>query len=318
MDQIAWHFHFLVDFPVPIYHPVQPEPFCQITSTHRYLPIISLPKMSINANLSIELTSRAIEATPDNYYNYYHQVLLFQHEPIRRELERGLRGLEAIDLSVHPWKAKYVHVWLVEFFIPMILDHHDSEEKHMGPFYTQRGVKVPNHLSGSHSKLVNALERIGGLSESFSNSPCQENLTILKTAYFDMHELMKQHLEEEERFWPDAVKQIGEEEYSVFFKEMHTDMKNQPSGHMFLMSALDSMGYEFDGFSHVAGDTRWCGDKLLEDLIINKVPYFVRTWIFPPINRKYQHYKSIMCHVSNGLEDSIPLKYEEGSYCSVC
>lgn len=274
--------------------------------------------MSINSALPIQLTSTAIASGCDNYYSYDQQAVLFPHEPIRREMERGLKGLEAMDLTAHPWKANYIHVWLVELFIPMILDHHESEEKHMGPFYITRGIKIPNNVGGAHSKLVTALEKIGSLAETLAGSPTAENLAALKSAYGAMCELMKEHLEEEEKFWPNAVKQIGEEEYKVFHKEMHTDMKNQPSGHMFLMSALDSMGYEFDGCSHVPGDTRWCGDQLLEDLIINKVPYFVRSWIFPPINRKYQHYKSLIVNVISGDEDKLPLKYEDGSYCTIC
>jgi hypothetical protein len=274
--------------------------------------------MSINSALPIKLTSSAIASSGDSYYNYDQQAVLFPHEPIRREMERGLRGLESIDLTAHSWKANYIHVWLIELFIPMILDHHDSEEKHMGPFYITRGIKIPNNVGGAHTKLVSSLENIGNLSATFASAPTQENLSALKRCYSDMCDMMTQHLNEEESFWPDAIKQIGEEEYKVFHKEMHTDMKNQPSGHMFLMSALDSMGYQFEGYSHVDGDTRWCGDKLLEDLIINKVPYFVRSWIFPPINRKYQHYKSLIVNVISGDEDKFPLKYEEASYCSIC
>lgn len=274
--------------------------------------------MTTASHLPIRLTSEVIAVSADNYYNYAQQAVLFPHEPIRRELERGQKALESIDVAAHPWKAQYVHVWLVELLIPMILDHHDSEEKHMGPFYKQRGAQIPDSVGGAHAKLTVELEKIGTLAETFAQSPTAENLASLKACFESMSVMMGAHFAEEERFWPAAIEQVGEEDYQVFHKEMHTDMRNQPSGHMFLMSALDSMGYEFDGFPHVEGDSRWCGDQLLEDLIINKIPYFVRSWVFSPINRKYQYYKKLVNWVVVGTEDNIPLKYEEASKCIVC
>ena len=274
--------------------------------------------MTTASHVPIKLLSRAIERTEDDYYTYDQQAVLFPHEPIRRELIRGQKALEFLDVVKYPWKAKYLQTWLADMLIPVILDHHDAEETHMTPFYAKKGVRIPESMGGAHMKITKDLENIGLLADKLAESPSQENVAALKKVYDDMVEMMFEHFDDEERFWPEAIRSVGEEEYNVYHKEMHAGTRNQPSGHMFVMSALDSMGYEFDEVHRITeGDTRWCGDALLEDMIINKIPYFVRNWVFPPINRKYQHKKKLIETVIRGTEDNIPLKFDE-SGCVIC
>jgi hypothetical protein len=283
--------------------------------------------MSI-AQLPIKLTSSAIHPTEDGYYSYDVISFIFPHEPLRRELERGKHAFEKLSQKVLVWKLKYLQTWLTTFLIPIISDHHDSEEKIFAPFYIRLGVEIPENIKGGHVRLVELLMKLEKkMSEIMQNCEDQKEVNVAEISdiYMTMYHHMLEHLQEEEAFWPDAIRSKGEEEYRKVHALVHKDAKQQKSGQLFLMSVLDSMGYEFPGFPHRANDTRWCGDRLLQELIINKIPFFVRSWVFPGINRKYQYYKSMInavIHSENDESHPTPLDTAAiepaGSWCILC
>lgn len=278
--------------------------------------------MAINTNLPIRLTSKAIVPTEDGHYTFDQMSFLFAHEPLRREMDRGKAALEKMDISVHPWKVHYLRVWLEEFFIPIIKDHHDSEEYFFSPAYEKLGVVIPEKFQHDHDALMNALGEIHAAVQQLGQNTqdAASKLQDIRSKYFSMYTLLSDHLADEERFWPDVVRQQGEAVYKEVHNALHKAAKTQKSAKNFLMSVLDSMGYEFDPAepTHLPGETRWCGNKLLEDTIINKIPFFVRAWIFPPYNRKYQYYKKLITAVEKGTEDTLPLSFQDSSKCVLC
>lgn len=279
--------------------------------------------MSINTSLPVQLTSTAVTASADGKYSYDNISFLFPHEPLRRELLRGKKALEGMDLTAHPWKAKYLRVWLDEFLIPIIADHHDSEDKIFDPSYEKVGVKVPEKFVKDHAALVESLKTLSlsvhALIDHLQDGEQGSKLEGLRKEYQALFDLMEEHLADEERFWPEVIRQHGEDFYRQVHDAMHKEARNQASGKNFLMSVFDSMGYEFDPDKpiHNADDTRWCSEDLANEIIIQKIPYFVRSWIFPPYNRKYQYYKALVKAVADGKEDVLPLEYSE-SACTIC
>jgi hypothetical protein len=285
--------------------------------------------MSANESLPIHFTSKAIPASADGYYSYDQLSFLFPHEPIRYEMNRAKNAIEKMNLEQHPWKGYYLNVWLREFLIPVIEDHHESEEKIFDPSYEVLGVAIPERIKNGHKSLTAAitqlkttLAELTGILDSGIEDHKEEarsKFDSLKNSYNDFYNLTVDHLADEEAFWPEVIRKHGEEKYREIHTAMHRDAKNQASGKLFIMSVFDAMGYEFDinTPTHQPGETRWCGTKQLEEAIINKIPYFVRSWIFPPYNRQYQYYKRLILAAATATEDTLPLKYDESS-CVIC
>lgn len=272
-------------------------------------------KMSINTDLPVILTSQAIQPSADGKYPFDQMSFLFPHEPLRREMARGKAAFDAMDASQHPWKVKYMKIWLEEFLIPVIKDHHDSEEFVFDPSYEKLGVSIPNKFHRDHQDLMTSLTSIASLVSSCSENP--QNINKVRKEYMKLFTLMGEHLQDEEKFWPSVILERNYETYRAIHDAMHVYAKGQKSGKNFLMSVFDSMGYEFDPSApcHVIGDTRWCGEEQAL-AVINKIPYFVRAWIFPSYNRKYQYYKSLVNAVAKETEDKVPLESDGG--CVVC
>lgn len=281
--------------------------------------------MASNNDLRIELTSTAIPASANGYYTFEQISFLFPHEPIRRELRRGKIAVENIKFGEQPWKIKYLHKWLVEFLLPIIHDHHDAEDRLLYPDFKQCGVTVPENIDRGHDQLVIYLNQIEKLNEEIydlyfnqkKTNDAEVKFNQLKTVFCEEFSRdFLQHLADEETFWPAVIKdQIGEAKFDEINKKMHTEAKKQKSANNFLMSVFDSMGYEFDISNPTHDlklDTRWCNEDVLNERIINKIPAFVRSWIFSPMNRKYQYYKTLINTAAYGSEDVVPLEYSEG------
>lgn len=277
--------------------------------------------MSANNNLRIELTSTAIPQSTDGYYSWDKISFLFPHEPIRREILRGKIALENCNLTLHPWKLKYLSKWLVEFLLPMIHDHHEAEDLYIHPEYIQKkGVVLPKEIEGAHEALDTILKNLENIVIELNNSYQEEKFQELKRLYEDFQKGFLKHLADEETFWPPILLETGESFFNEVNTIMHEKTKQQKSAKLFIMSVFDAMGYEFDinqPTHHLQYDTRWCNEQLLNEKIINKIPYFVRSWIFSPMNTKYQFYKRLIFAVAYGNEDNIPLEGESSS-CLIC
>eukprot|EP01040_Poterioochromonas_malhamensis_P009718 gene9718-10558_t len=289
--------------------------------------------MTSNNNLRIELTSTAVTPTENGYYTFDQMCFLFPHEPIRRELNRGKLAFDKIDFAANPWKTKYIRKWLSDFLIPMIHDHHDAEENYLFPSYVKLGVKIPDTMETGHEGLVKHLNQLEKLSEEVVvavnqineshsyTSQAANKFQDLKQVYEQFYIDILAHLAEEETFWPPIIKEKGEQAYQDINAYMHKETKNQKSAKLFIMSVFDSMGYEFDinNPTHdLQYDTRWCGEELLNEKIINKIPYFVRSWIFPPMNRQYQYYKQLIHTVAISDIDNVPLEFvDQSSSCII-
>lgn len=286
--------------------------------------------MACNTSVPIVLTSTAIPATETGYYTFDQISFLFPHEPIRRELTRGREALRNLDLQNHSWKLKYVNKWLNDFLIPVIADHHDAEDKYLFPAYTALGVKIPTHIEKGHEKLDEILALLTKLSCEVYNAvnenkknEYEAKFAELKTVYEDFYVNFNQHLHDEEEFWPAVIREQGEENYTRINADLHAQTKAQKTAKLFICSVLDSMGYEFDlnTPTHNVGkwkDTRWCNEDLLNDKIVNKIPYFVRAYIFPSMNRRYQYFKKMVMVIAYEDEDSIPMEYvDESSWCVI-
>jgi DNA-binding FrmR family transcriptional regulator len=291
------------------------------------VPRIKKKMATVDTSLPIKLTSISVPQSEDGTYSFQAESFLFPHEPLRREMERGKRALDQIDLQKHAWKAKHLAHWMLKFWIPIIHEHHDSEEEVVIPYYRNLGVNIPDHVTDEpHKKLVESLSRLQSLVEqlvsSVDNEASQEEiagkLSAVRAEYAGMYSLMVEHLAEEERYWPSVILEKGQEQWVQCNADLHKYTKSLPNGKIFLMSMLDAMGVAFDGFPHnPQHDTRWCGEALVQEKILGKIPWFVVSWIFPGINKNYQHFKAQIAMVADGTEETVSVEYNPDS-CVIC
>ncbi len=282
--------------------------------------------MACNYNLRIELTSTAVTPSENGNYAYDQRCFLFPHEPIRRELNRGKLAFDRMDFAAHPWKTKYIRKWLIDFLIPVIHDHHEAEEKYLFPPYIKLGVKIP--IETGHEGIVKHLNQLEKLSEEVVIAVNQSTASHSDTSqaaikYQELKQVYEQfyidilaHLAEEETVWPPLIRSKGEKVCLDINAYMHKETKNQKTSKLFLMCIFDSMGYEFDIHNPTHDpqyDTRWCGEDLLNEKLITKIPYYVRSLILPPINRHYQQYKRLIHAVAFGEIDNVPYEFSDQS-----
>jgi hemerythrin superfamily protein len=292
--------------------------------------LLKSKRMACNNSVPIQLTSTAIPSSDNGYYPYEQISFLFPHEPLRRELNRGKKALDQLSISDNTWKLRYFRKWLNEFLVPLIRDHHEAEDKYLFPAYGKLGVILPNNIEKAHDKLeihLMELERLANsLNEWYFNEKnlekADETLKSLKSLYNEFYSSLTQHLHEEEIFWPPIVKEKGEENFSSINTAMHKATKQQKTAKLFICSVLDSMGYEFDmenpTHSMKYEDSRWCNEDLLNEKIVNKIPYFVRSWFFPKMNRQYQYYKKMINIIAYENNDcGLPLEYNDSWSCTV-
>lgn len=91
------------------------------------------------------LTSRAIPPAEDGVYDWNVISLLIPHEALRREFQYTKNALvENFDVATHPWKAIYFREWYEKFLLPVVMDHHDIEERIFFPFYQKLGMSADN------------------------------------------------------------------------------------------------------------------------------------------------------------------------------
>lgn len=283
---------------------------------------------TVNSSLPIKLTSSAVPVSESGVYSFDSESFLFPHEPLRREMERGKLALDKVNLHEHPWKAKHLAHWLGKFWIPIVQEHHDSEEVIIIPYYKKLGVDIPDHVNDEpHKRLVESLNRlqilvtdlVSCVDTKASTEAIDEKLSSIRSEYAGMYSLMNDHLAEEERFWPKVIAEKGQEQWVQCNADLHKFTKSLPNGKLFLMSMLDAMGVEFEGFPHNTElDTRWCAESLVQEKILQKIPWFVVSWIFPGINKNYQHFKAQIVMVAESNEELISVEYNPDAACIIC
>lgn len=274
--------------------------------------------------IPLHLTSTAVTPAEDGNYTYNQMGILIPHEALRREMSRARSALEKFDPVANPWQALYAKIWFKEFFIGMIHEHHDVEEKIVGPEMTKLGVEVPPHLHGAHKELMEGVGKIEKLADELLTvvrAGAEQSLLVeksdeLKHLYIEMHDDMLTHFQAEEEFWVEAILKVPRKEWERIENNIKTVVQKVKSGELFLCSILDSMGYCFKNYSFRPEDTRWCGEDGVK-VILGDVPYPVRAFIFPGFNKRYQRYKTIISAIG-GDRDVLNLYRTDGTEHAGC
>jgi hypothetical protein len=155
----------------------------------------------------------------DGQYPFNQRLFLCTQEAVRREISKLDRALDNFDPSKNPWKAYCLNDWLRLFFIPFIAEVFNTEEKVMYIHYLALNADVPMKLSQDH---VNAKEMLVLLRDKAheiwnlvtlggdNEERLSERIETFKKTYQEIKQLIVEHMNDQERFWPAIIAQYGE------------------------------------------------------------------------------------------------------------
>ncbi len=167
-----------------------------------------------------QLTSEVIfTPSSDGMYPFNQRLLLYTQEALRREILKLDRALDKFNPAQFPWKSYCLNDWLRLFFIPMILEVYELEEKVIYIHYLALNAEVPMKLNEDHINVKEMLVQLRDNSHEIWNivvlggnneAKLQERLRNLNRTYAEIKQLMIAHMNEQEHFWPSIVAQFGE------------------------------------------------------------------------------------------------------------
>ena len=171
----------------------------------------------MSANL---ITSLVLKPNENGEFSMDDSSFLFPHEALRRDFLLTERVLKNFDPWVHPWKAFCFHEWFQKYLLVVIHTHHNSEEEVVFPFYLNLGnPPAPPKQSADHVVLMKGLNDIAALSSDLVDLAqnnigneihlSQAKAMQLVAQFNSLHEIMIEHLKEEEEYWPSVVKKFG-------------------------------------------------------------------------------------------------------------
>lgn len=170
-------------------------------------------------------TSSVIPPSSSGYYPYHISAILADHETIRHEFLRCHRALTNFDVSVNPWKARYLWLWLSDYLLPSIMALEESRAQFLLPHYRNLGILVPNITPQFNTSLalhVQSVEAIAlSIVEIVEDKVSSTTTTILEEQLFDkivslqgafrgFEDFICAHYNRAEIFWPDVIQLKGE------------------------------------------------------------------------------------------------------------
>lgn len=136
------------------------------------------------------------------------------HEFIRREICKAEAAFTNFDPKKDPWKANALHEWLTTFLFPALHMHHHAEDEFLFPFYLNLGVITPERQTDDHVTLEGHINKVMKLSKKVAKADTADEiessvLEEMKAAFEILATHMRDHMSEEEIFWPPVLKKFG-------------------------------------------------------------------------------------------------------------
>jgi len=108
------------------------------------------------------------------------------------------------------WKVLYFSEWYLDYFFPIVVDHHRNEEAIYFPAIKTKGVDVPERLTQTHDDLVDLLKKTQKSCEAVvakNGIKCSEEIKQLKSSVEFLTTDLIEHLNEEETIFPPLVRE---------------------------------------------------------------------------------------------------------------
>jgi len=219
---------------------------------------------------------------------------------------------------------------LPSFFNPAIHEHHLIEEKFLYIDYKNLGDDVPSSQTEGHHDLIKRLDRIAALAEELlvlikknrdevSATTINEKSKELITEWKAFTHTTREHLSEEEIFWPPIIAKHGEKVYKAIEKKI-VDFGLKNGGEVFQLfgcGIAQSMGAVMGGVQLEEGHVPWTNPKTRDDFL-SAIPYPVRKLLMPGWNRKYQRYKVMITSIAGDVDVLHVQDAAQNTGCHVC
>jgi hemerythrin-like domain-containing protein len=222
-------------------------------------------------------------------YDFANQALLVPHEAVRLMTERTSLALAFYNPEVNPWKLDRLRTWFEKCYVPMIHEHHDAEEKIFFPSYQKLGVTDFDNQTRDHVELMQLLDQVQKSLEKRDGDDTRAKFQALA-------DHMLRHLEEEEAFWPDKIRQLGEKKMQQI--EQQIISSGQKHGglafQMMLIAICEAMGVSMTG-PHPEGG--WATVKI-KDSFKSKLPMPVRKLLVPSWERQWRYHVDLLVSIT--------------------
>lgn len=272
----------------------------------------------MNDKLECILTSTAIAKTQDNMYPEHICGWLTPHEPIRRDILRGERALECMQLLVHPWQMINFYHWYTKYFVLVVHAHHDHEENIVGPFYKNLGEDTTDWgKSADHKGIIDLMSNVDGEAKELfqlieisikNGNSCDESLlrrrhVALKGHWAAFKLYIFHHLVEEELFWPQIYKKHGTKLADKVLGLIHAEdrkLRGEPAAatQAFAGAVFDALGFFPPSYmkknkyfydpppNSLQFSGPWCGPSYTEEFR-QKVPFVIRKFLLPMFHKTF-------------------------------
>lgn len=124
---------------------------------------------------------------------------------------------------------EFFHEWFVDYFYPLLQQHHVAEEEVVFPFYLSLGATSPERESDDHITLIGKSNKVklisSGLLQLFRENEqsilddklgtdvrtiIKCRLHALKKEFLELIDHLRDHFQDEELHWSEVIKQYGE------------------------------------------------------------------------------------------------------------
>eukprot|EP01031_Cornospumella_fuschlensis_P041207 gene41207-50284_t len=258
------------------------------------------------------LTSKAVPESENGNYAFHLREFLLPHEALRREMDRAKRALSNMtNIAGEPWKVEAFGKWFIEYFAPAVHEHHDMEEKVVGPFYQNLGAQLPPKTMAAHGPLV---EQLDGMVKKIheirrvvrvdpANRAAAVSLESLREEFNGFVAIMEDHLAEEETDWPPIYLQYGKQKADEVLQQILKAGSAHPVFAIFAGAVFNSMGVKVGGVEPCyPGEKGWASHELQQE-VLHEMPFPVRVMLLPSWNRQFQRYKALIFSVITGQRD---------------
>jgi hypothetical protein len=272
--------------------------------------------------------STAVQADPATGKIPWNEALmLIPHEFIRVEMLRVTRVVQflACDCALPPgkrWRVQRFHTYMIGWFRPMIIDHHEVEERICVPHVQALGEDLSKLESGRTDEgLVKDHEELLAMLEAFCNehvaplaavsSPTEDisgRVAGTIKAWVELNTELLEHLAVEEVTWPKVFQSIGHEQTMLMLNKI--EAHNQKGDGRAFAAIVQSLGLPIAG-SRV--DEGWATGGCMDDphcqaLIagFSGIPWPVRNLccILPRFVAQYEHLTRSLVSIATMTDDA--------------
>jgi hypothetical protein len=250
--------------------------------------------------------SESIPSNENGHYQFPERIFLTFIEPLRRDMIRATRAVENFSPLECPWQARYLHIWISEYFVPYILLFQESVDLYIVPHYTRLGVDFPLSIRDRDTYIYSQCDLLKILAKDINllMQSRGEDLTEVPVKV-DQLKIALPALLERLRIWHSEVESFCVPIYGIWEEDEYQKLESRISTHFLTKRRYTSSivtaaiyhgwGYDFRGYERPTiqcpvEDSPWCSERTRIEAM-QKFSYLFTEYLVSSWNERYQRYK---------------------------